>query len=184
MKLIVLLSAIVGASAFAPHGSPFNKGTELYITNGKPTINPKFKFVPVLRKDELPKRGQATSGVAGGLSICIAVDEKGGVFALGDKCPPVNQPLSIGKVGNGCITDPVLGTTFNLKSGQVVDWCPSIIGKVVGALFSPAPVPTYPVKSTGANIEVKVDVNYKLAYEQQYWDGVLDAQGKANGKYY
>jgi len=182
MKLVVLLSAIVSASAFAPNVPAFNQGTALYDQQQK--IKPKLKYVPCIRKDELPKRGKCTSGVAGGLAICIAVDEKGGVFALGDKCPPANQPLSVGTCGQGVIKDPILGTTFNLKTGTVVDWCAGPLGKIVGGLFTPVGVPTYPVKSGGQNIEVQVDVNYKLAYEQEYWSGVLDAQGKANGKYY
>jgi len=180
MKLIVLVSAIVGASAFAPQTPAFNQGTALNVKKIKPAL----KYVPCIRKDELPKRGKATSGVAGGLAICIAVDEKGGVFALGDKCPPANQPLSIGKVEGGAIVDPILGSRFSLKTGQPVEWCASPLGKIVGGLFTPSGVPTYPVKNGKQNIEVQVDVNYKLAYEQEYWSGVLDAQGKANGKYY
>ena len=39
-------------------------------------------------------------------------------------------------------------------------------------------------KKGGANIQVEVDVNYKLAYESNYWRGILDAQGKTDGGYY
>ena len=56
--------------------------------------------------------------------------------------------------------------------------------QLLGGLFEPSGVNTYPVKKQGANLCVQVDVNAKLAFEQQYWSGVLDAQGKANGKYY
>ena len=149
-------------------------------------IKPVLKYVPCISKDDLPAPGKATSGVAGGLAICIAVDEKGSVFALGDKCPPINQPLSFGSVGDGCIADPVLGTKFDLKTGAVAEgnWCTSPIGKIVGGLFEPSGVPIYPVKTKGKVVEVQVDVNYKLAYEQKYWSGILDAQGKSNGKYY
>lgn len=149
-------------------------------------IKPALKYVPCISKEELPEPGKATSGVAGGLAICIAVDEKGSVFALGDKCPPINQPLSFGKVFDGAIQDPVLGTRFNLKTGAVAEgeWCTSPIGKLVGGLFEPAGVPTYPVKTKGNVVEVQVDVNYKLAFESKYWTGILDAQGKSNGKYY
>merc|ERR1712029_1120566 len=99
----------------------------------------KLGFTPCIRTDELPAPGSATSGVAGGLAICIAVDPKGAVYALGDKCPPVNQPLSFGKVeSDGTICDPVLGTKFNLKTGSVVGkWCPSVIGRILGGAFSP-----------------------------------------------
>ena len=146
---------------------------------------PKLQYVPCITSDELPAPGKATSGIAGGLAICIAVDEKGAVYALGDKCPPVNQPLSFGKVAEGTIQDPVLGTKFSLKTGEVVgEWCPSGIGKLLGGLFDASGVPTYPVKSQGGTVQVQVDVNYKANFESQYWSGVLDAQGKANGKYY
>merc|ERR1719401_3013899 len=75
---------------------------------------------------------------------------KRAVYALGDKCPPVNQPLSFGEVSaDGTICDPVLGTKFNLKTGKVEAWCPSGLGKLIGGLFEPAGVPTYPVKAKG-----------------------------------
>merc|ERR1719329_455613 len=75
---------------------------------------------------------------AAGLAICIAVDPRGAVYALGDKCPPVNQPLSFGKVGDdGTIADPVLGTKFSLKTGEVISWCPAGLGKLIGGLFDP-----------------------------------------------
>lgn len=147
-------------------------------------MGPSLKYVPCISTDELPAPGSATSGVAGGLAICIAVDPRGGVYALGDKCPPVNQPLSFGKVEDGTISDPVLGTKFNLKTGEVVDWCPSGIGKLLGGLFDPQGVPTYPVKAGGGKVQVQVDVNYKANFESEYWTGILDAQGKSNGKYY
>lgn len=144
------------------------------------------KYVPCIPLSELPKPGKATSGVAGGLAICVAVDKNGSVYALGDKCPPVNQPLSFGKVNaDGTIQDPVLGTKFSLKTGQVVGaWCPSGIGKLIGGAFTPEGVPTYPVKKSGKNLEVCVDVNAKFNFEANFWSGVLDAQGKDDGKYY
>lgn len=145
----------------------------------------KLQYVNVIPLKDLPKPGSATSGVAGGLAICIAVDPKGAVYALGDKCPPVNQPLSFGKVNADTIEDPVLGTKFSLKTGDVVGaWCPSGIGKLLGGLFEPVGVPVYPVKQSGGFLQVQVDVNAKFNYEAGYWKGVLDAQGKADGKYY
>jgi len=144
-----------------------------------------MQYVPCLPIEDLPEPGKASSGVAAGLAICIAVDEKGKIYALGDKCPPVNQPLSFGKVVGTTIQDPVLGTKFSLSTGKVEgDWCPSGIGKVIGGLFEPVGVPTFPVRKQGKNVEVQVDVNAKFAFESNYWSGVLDAQGKANGKYY
>jgi len=168
-----------------------NKGSKNYYRSASNSIYHRIypvhpKFPSSISLDELPAPGAATSGVAGGLAICIAVDPSGSVYALGDKCPPINQPLSFGKVNtDGTIQDPVLGTKFNLKSGEVVgDWCPSGIGKLLGAVFTPSGVPTYPVKKNKQSIEVQVDVNAKLNFEAEYWTGILDAQGKSDGKYY
>lgn len=148
-------------------------------------IGSNVKYVPCLAAKDIPAPGSATSGVAGGLAICIAVDPKGAVYALGDKCPPVNQPLSFGLVEDGTIADPVLGTRFSLKSGEVVGkWCPSALGRLIGGLFDPTGVPTFPVRSGRGGLEVQVDVNAKANFEASYWTGVLDAQGKADGKYY
>lgn len=148
-------------------------------------LKPNLKYVNCIPTSELPKPGSATSGVAGGLAICIAVDQKGAVYALGDKCPPINQPLSFGKVNpDGTIQDPLLNTKFSLKTGEPVEWCPSGLGKLIGGAFEPVGVPTYPVKKSGGYVQVQVDVNAKANFEANYWKGVLDAQGKADGKYY
>lgn len=162
------------------HCLQFTSETSLSMAKYKSTL----KYVPALPLKDLPKRGTATSAVCGGLAICIAVDQAGKVYALGDKCPPVSQPLSFGKVSQGIIEDPVLGTKFSLKNGNVVEWCPSGIGKLLGGVFEPKGVPVYPVKQAGGNLQVQVDVNAKLNFEADYWSGALDAQGKANGKYY
>jgi len=181
MKLAIFATLAATAAAFAPSQSVV-RTTALNAAPGKE----KLQFVPCIPTADLPKPGSATSGVAGGLAICIAVDPKGSIYALGDKCPPVNQPLSFGKVNDdGTIQDPVLGTKFSLKTGDVVGaWCPAGIGKLIGGLFDPVGVPVYPVKAKGQFVEVQVDVNYKANFEANYWSGILDAQGKANGKYY
>jgi len=163
-------------SKFSRQGTALSAGAKLA---------PKVTYVDCISTEDLPAPGQATSGIAGGLAICIAVDEKGAIYALGDKCPPIGQPLSFGKVEGGTIQDPLLGTKFDLKTGEVVGaWCPSGVGKLVGGLFDPSGVPTYAVKKSGKAIQVQVDVNYKANFEASYWKGILDAQGKADGKYY
>jgi len=180
MKSVIFGLLVGSAASFAPN-SEISRSTALSAAKKAPSL----KYVPCISTADLPKPGSATSGVAGGLAICIAVDPKGAVYALGDKCPPVNQPLSFGEVNDdGTICDPVLGTRFDLKTGQVKAWCPTGLGKLIGGLFEPAGVPTYPVKAKGKTVEVQVDVNYKANFEADYWSGVLDAQGKASGKYY
>jgi len=184
MKLAIFATLAATAAAFT--GAPLKNAVKSTSQLQMAKFQSKLQYVPCISTKDLPSPGSATSGVAGGLAICIAVDPRGGVYALGDKCPPVNQPLSFGKVNtDGTIQDPVLGTKFSLKSGQVVGpWCPSGIGKLLGALFDPSGVPTFPVKQAGGTIQVQVDVNAKANFEANYWSGMLDAQGKADGKYY
>ena len=148
-------------------------------------IGSKVKFVDALKASDLPKPGKAISCTPGGLDVCIAVASDGLIYALGNKAPPTGSPLSDGVVSKDTIKDPQYGTEFSLKTGQVVGkWCPGGIGFLVGKLVGPTPVPTYKVKKGGANIQVEVDVNYKLSYESNYWRGILDAQGKTDGGYY
>lgn len=183
MKLAVLATLFAAASAFT--GQPLKTAFTSSSALSMAILPPKPEYRSCIDVKDLPKPGSATSGVAGGLAICIAVDKKGSIYALGDKCPPVNQPLSFGKVNDdGTIQDPVLGTKFNLKTGDVVAWCPSGIGKLIGGAFTPQGVATFPVRQRGNKIEVQVDVNAKANFESNYWSGVLDAQGKADGKYY
>lgn len=184
MKFAIFASLIAAASAFT--ANPLKTSSAAVSTSAlnMAKFKSKVEYRPCIPLSELPKPGSATSGVAGGLAICVAVDEKGSVYALGDKCPPINQPLSFGKVAGGTITDPLLGTKFNLKTGEVESWCPSGLGKIIGGAFTPMGVPTYPVRQRGGNLEVSVDVNYKANFEANYWSGILDAQGKDNGKYY
>jgi len=184
MKLAILALLVSAVSAFTsePLKTSFVSKSELSMAK----YPSKLEYVPCIAVDDLPKPGTATSGVAGGLAICIAVDPKGSLYALGDKCPPVNQPLSFGSVeSDGTIKDPVLGTKFDLKTGEVVGkWCPSGIGAIIGGAFTPIGVPTYPVRQRGKTIEVQVDVNAKFNFEANYWTGALDAQGKSDGTYY
>mmetsp|Transcript_3101 Transcript_3101/g.3499 ORF Transcript_3101/g.3499 Transcript_3101/m.3499 type:complete len:184 (-) Transcript_3101:232-783(-) len=183
MKLFIFASLVATVAAFT--GTSLKTGVKSSSLLNMKVLPSKLTYVPCISLKDLPKPGFATSGVAGGLAICIAVDPKGSVYALGDKCPPVNQPLSFGKVNDdGTIEDPVLGTKFSLKTGDVVDWCPQGIGKVIGSLFDPIGVNSYRVRQKAGTLQVQVDVNAKTNFESNYWSGALDAQGKANGKYY
>lgn len=46
---------------------------------------------------------------------------------------------SFPQVVNGCIKDPVLGTKIDIETGDVVDWCPSLLGKLLSPILGPEP---------------------------------------------
>lgn len=148
----------------------------------------KEMWVPVTPISASPEPGTAKSVYVAGLDLCIAADEKGLLYVLGNKCPPANQPLSFSLVYNNIIKDPVLGTKINIETGDVVEWCPSLLGKLLSPLLGPEPedagVQVFKVRSKGGNLEAFINVNAKAEYENDYWTGILDAQGKADGGYY
>ncbi|CAN0276169.1 unnamed protein product [Ascophyllum nodosum] len=155
---------------------------------GPPAVKEKFDWVPILEISDAPAPGKAKSVFAADLDLCVAADESGLLYVLGNKCPPTNQPLSFSPVVNNMIKDPVLGTTINIETGDVVDWCPSFLGKVLSPLLGSKPdgagVATFQVRSKSGKLEAYVQVNAKEAFESGYWKGILDAQGKADGEYF
>eukprot|EP00968_Pinguiococcus_pyrenoidosus_P007625 scaffold516_cov270-Pinguiococcus_pyrenoidosus.AAC.14 len=147
---------------------------------------PKFEWIKVCSAREAPMVEGTKSVVAAGLDLCLVAASNRQVFCVSNKCPPLNQPTSQGKVVGMTIEEPLYGTRFNLKTGEVDgDWCPSFLGKAFGWLFAPQALATYDCRvSAGGNIEVRLDVNSKAQFEEDYWKGILDAKGKATGEYY
>ncbi|KAJ8601323.1 hypothetical protein CTAYLR_007227 [Chrysophaeum taylorii] len=142
------------------------------------------QFVPAVAQSEL-KPGSAVSAICSGLDICIAVDTDGSVYALGNKSPVLGTPMALGPVKAGKIKDPLTGTSFNLKTGEVVgDWCPNFPFSILFSLIEPAGLPVFKCKTGGNAVSVEVDINAKTNFESGYWKGILDAQGKADGGYY
>lgn len=43
------------------------------------------------------------------------------------------------QVVNGIIKDPVLGTKIDIETGDVVEWCPSFLGKLLSPILGAEP---------------------------------------------
>jgi len=125
-----------------------------------------------------------------GQDICIGKTESGKLFAVGDKAPPTGTSISMGgEVVGETIVDGQWGCSFDVFSGDVIEWCPSPpgIGAFVGNIMGgPQKLYVFDVRQSflSSDVEVLVDLNAKKAYEADYWRGVLDAQGKDDGTYY
>lgn len=77
---------------------------------GKPQT--KFEWVPVVPINEAPSPGTAKSVFVADLDLCVAADEAGLLYVLGNKCPPANQPLSFSLVRQRlmkCVRNPFKG---------------------------------------------------------------------------
>jgi nitrite reductase/ring-hydroxylating ferredoxin subunit len=134
------------------------------------------------------KPGQITSGFQYGLEIAIVTDKSGATYACSNKLPPTGQPATFCELTDkpGQIKEPISGTVYSLKSGQIVgDWCPSILGRLlIGRLLGPQNLDVFPCRKGSGSVQVLVNVNAKAQFEQKYWRGILDAQGKVDGGYY
>ena len=42
----------------------------------------------------------------------------------------------------------------------------------------------FPCRKSGGAVQALVNINAKAQFEQGYWRGILDAQGKVDGGYY
>eukprot|EP00183_Erythrolobus_madagascarensis_P006857 CAMPEP_0185843842 /NCGR_PEP_ID=MMETSP1354-20130828/225_1 /TAXON_ID=708628 /ORGANISM="Erythrolobus madagascarensis, Strain CCMP3276" /LENGTH=163 /DNA_ID=CAMNT_0028543409 /DNA_START=36 /DNA_END=527 /DNA_ORIENTATION=- len=112
-------------------------------------------------KEELVGSDGSTVVVLGGQKVLLkAVD--GEVYAVSNKCAHLGLPLE-GKVLKAkydvqpnCVTCAAHGTSFDIKTGEVVGkWCPSLPGFVAN-LKKPAPLPTYPCRVVDGKVEVDV----------------------------
>uniref|UniRef100_A0A0G4F7V5 Rieske domain-containing protein n=1 Tax=Chromera velia CCMP2878 TaxID=1169474 RepID=A0A0G4F7V5_9ALVE len=123
----------------------------------------------------------------GGLNVLIIADEDGTISACANSCPHLNTPLEQATIEEGKIICGLHQTAFNLETGEVVGkWCPSppVVGPVTGLLKPPRPLKTFPVRQVGDDLQVLVRNQARPSYEQKYWKGLLDAQGKDDGTYY
>jgi nitrite reductase (NADH) small subunit len=72
--------------------------------------------VPIGTIDDIPRRG-ARCVKNGDMTIAVfrTVDDR--IFALEDKCPHRNGPLSQGIVHDGCVTCPLHNWVISLETG-------------------------------------------------------------------
>merc|ERR1719460_2065177 len=134
------------------------------------------------------KPGQITSGFQYGLEIAIVTDKSGASYACSNKLPPTGQPATFCELGDtpGTIKEPITGTTFSLKTGKIIGkWCPSALGNlIIGRLLPPQNLDVFPCRKGAGSVQALVNVNAKAQFEQGYWRGILDSQGKVDGGYY
>jgi len=181
--LLGATSALLPARQLAQPSTKFARTSVVSMVFGR-TKESRKSFVPACSTDNVVP-GSAVSAICSGLDICIAVDTDGSVYALGNKSPVLGTPMAAGVVKAGTIKDPLTGTSFSLKTGEVVgNWCPNFPFSILFGLLEPQGLPVFKAKAGGGQVSVEVDVNAKTNFESGYWKGILDAQGKADGGYY
>ena len=74
-------------------------------------------WVPIGKLENIPVRG-ARCVQHGDKTIAIFRTSENEVFALEDKCPHKNGPLSQGIIHDNCVTCPLHNWIISLKTGQ------------------------------------------------------------------
>ena len=108
--------------------------------------------------------------IAEGKSKCVKLDqlrillikEKGEIFALENRCPHFGLSMEKGAIGNGSITCPWHGSSFDVRTGANVDWVDSVAGmalpkrsqKLVAMGKEPQAVRAFPVTVENGSVFV------------------------------
>lgn len=74
-------------------------------------------WVAVGTLDDIPQRG-ARCVKNGDMTIAVFRTADNKIFAIEDKCPHKNGPLSQGIVHDGCVTCPLHSWVISLETGQ------------------------------------------------------------------
>lgn len=108
--------------------------------------------------------GKAHLATAGKLSLLLTrVD--GRLQAFENRCPHLGLPLARGRIDNGAIRCPWHGSSFDICSGENLDWCTSIPGgvqmpswthKLIALGKKPAPLRRFEVREEKGRIYVNV----------------------------
>mmetsp|Transcript_6314 Transcript_6314/g.13997 ORF Transcript_6314/g.13997 Transcript_6314/m.13997 type:complete len:182 (+) Transcript_6314:1386-1931(+) len=159
--------------------STLSRTPAVTMAGGK--IASKNVWVPIT---EMPAPGEIVSGYKYNVEVAV-VNTGGSLYGFINKMPPTGQPVTFATVEDKCLVEPVTKTKFSLQTGKVVGtFCPGGIGKLFGLLVPEQDMDTVKVRKTGGKVEALINVNAKAQFEQKYWRGVLDAQGKVDGGYY
>jgi len=152
-------------------------------------VLPAFQWIKTGIKASQLSNAELVAKALGGNDLLIGKDGNGSLFCVGNLCPHFGTPMSEGAdVFGDIIVCPLHGSSFSVKTGELIDWCPSppIIGPLTGIIAEQRNLAVLEVRTSffGDDVEVNIDTNAKRAYEADYWKGLLDAQGKVDGTYY
>merc|ERR1712174_114617 len=94
-----------------------------------------------------------------GVDVLVGKDGSGKLFCVGNLCPHIGTPMSEGAdVIGDVIVCPLHGSSWNVFSGDLIDWCPSppIIGPLTGIIVEKKNLAIFEVRSAffGGDIEV------------------------------
>ncbi|MBE9006127.1 Rieske (2Fe-2S) protein [Fortiea sp. LEGE XX443] len=91
----------------------------------------------------------------------LLLNHQNELYAVDNVCPHLKLPLKGGKIEDGAIVCPTHRSAFDLRTGQVNNWCPwpPGIGKVLSMISQQKTLPVFPVRVEEGSIWIDVEDN-------------------------
>ncbi|MBD2664198.1 Rieske (2Fe-2S) iron-sulfur domain protein [Richelia sinica FACHB-800] len=88
----------------------------------------------------------------------LVLNHENQLYAVENTCPHLKLPIKKGKIENGAIVCPFHRSAFDLKSGEVTNWCPwpPGVGKVLSLVSQAKTLPVFPLRVEEGNILIDV----------------------------
>ncbi len=91
----------------------------------------------------------------------LLLNEANNIYAIDSICPHMKLPLKKGKVtADGSIVCPWHRSEFDLKTGNVKNWCtfPPVVGNILGKISAEQSLGVFPAKVEDGQILVDLPV--------------------------
>ena len=117
-----------------------------------------MQWVKVLKRDALSE-GKWKVVKAGKRSILL-LQESGEIFAVDSICPHMRGPMQKGELTeDGAIVCPWHRSAFDLRTGEVKEWCPwpPGVGKALGVVSREKALHVFPVQVEDGSISIGLE---------------------------
>jgi nitrite reductase/ring-hydroxylating ferredoxin subunit len=88
----------------------------------------------------------------------LLLNHENQLYAVDNTCPHLKLPLKSGKIKDGTIVCSFHHSAFDLRTGEVQDWCswPPGVGKVLSLVSQPKALPVFALRVEEGSIWVDV----------------------------
>jgi nitrite reductase/ring-hydroxylating ferredoxin subunit len=112
--------------------------------------------------DEIEENKFLSKTIDGGKVLLTRVN--GQICAVENRCPHLGLPLGKGKICDGVVTCPFHGSSFDLLSGENIDWTNAVAGvsmpgwthKLIALGKAPKSLKTYSIECEGEKVYLRV----------------------------
>lgn len=117
-----------------------------------------MSWTKVLAADALEANGREVVKV--GTRKILLVNHENQLYAVDNTCPHLKMPMKNGKITEtGAIVCPIHRSAFDLRTGEVKNWCPwpPGVGKVMSMISQEKSLPVFPVRVEEGSIWIDIE---------------------------